>query len=98
MRAVDYGEGMRFAQSLNRRGALIADMLLALALVVVGQLELWVPFSSGIGDGSTGATSAVVVIAGAALVLRRRIPLAAAAVFFAVRPLATLVASIQILF
>ena len=89
---------MRFAQSLNRRGAPIADMLLALALVVLGQLELWVPFGSGIGDGPVGATSAVVVVAGAALALRRRIPLVAAAVFFAVWPLATLVASIQILF
>ena len=94
--AVDYRGGMRFARLLRR--PLIGDALLALSLVVLGLLEIWVPFSSGIGHSSGGATSAVVVIAGGSLALRRRAPLASAAVFFAVWPLATLAASIQILF
>lgn len=62
----------------SRRAVL--DALLALALVVVGLLELFVPFPSVEGSGSRPVTAVAVVIVGGVLALRRRAPLPVAAV------------------
>lgn len=56
--------------------------MIALAVLVVGLLEVWVPFVSREGDGNPWLSSAQVVIVAAAMVVRRTRPLIAAGVAF----------------
>jgi signal transduction histidine kinase len=71
----------------------VLDVALAVVVVALGLAEVWVPFSSVQGDGSPVATSAVIVVSGAALTLRRRQPLTVQVVvlfcWFAAMPVST---------
>jgi signal transduction histidine kinase len=53
----------------------VFDVVLALGVTIVGLAEIWVPFQSRSGDGSPIVTSVFTVLAGMALVMRRRYPL-----------------------
>lgn len=56
--------------------------MIVLGVLVVGLMEIWVPFVSRAGDGDVWVSSAQVVVVAAALVVRRSHPLVAAGVTF----------------
>lgn len=69
----------------SRRAVL--DLALAVAVVVVGLVELFAPFPSVEGSGSRAVTALAVVLVGGVLALRRRAPLPVAAVALLTWPL-----------
>jgi signal transduction histidine kinase len=88
----------QYRDLVRRSPPLLQDILLATALAIVGLLEIWVPFSSVMGDGSRAWSATFVVVACAALAVRRPWPLAAAAVVLLGWPLLNEIATMQILF
>lgn len=56
------------------------DTALAFVIAAVGLAEVWVPFESVQGEGSSAASSIAIVLCGVALVFRRAYPLALVAV------------------
>ena len=78
--------------------ARLFDVALAVAVTAVGVAEIWLPFSSRQGDGSAVTGTVVAVLAGAALTLRRRHPLATCVVVLAVWPIAFVLVPMYVLF
>ena len=74
------------------------DAVLAVAVVAVGLAELVTPFASVQGTGSRPVTAVVVVLAGGVLALRRRAPLATAAVALLAWPAAFSLTPLPVLF
>jgi signal transduction histidine kinase len=74
------------------------DALLGAVFAVVAVLEIWVPFSSAMGDGSRGWATGTAVALSAAVTVRRRWPLAAAAAVFVAWPLLNEIAPLLVLF
>ena len=60
--------------------ALLLDVGLPVALMVVGLAEVWVPFTSVLGEGSQAISSVVVVVTFLLLTVRRRWPVVGLAV------------------
>jgi signal transduction histidine kinase len=77
---------------------LVQDAALALILGSAGVAEVWVPFSSRQGSGSASYTTLAVLVACVPLVLRRRFPLAVAAVVLLAFPLLDQLGGLYILF
>ena len=67
---------------MERHGPRIVDLLIAVAVLTIGLMEIWVPFVSRTGSGQLGWSSAQVVIVAAVLLMRRTRPLIAAGVTF----------------
>ena len=67
---------------MERQWPRIVDLTIAVAVLMVGLMEIWVPFISRGGDGDLWWSSAQVVIVAAALVVRRTHPLIAAGICF----------------
>ena len=66
----------------------VGDIALAAAVAAGAMAEVWLPLPSVLGDGSRLVSSAVALVACAALALRRTRPLVAALVALLVWPLA----------
>lgn len=67
---------------MERRRPGIVDLMIVLAVLVIGLMEIWLPFASRTGDGHLWLTSVQVVIVAAAMTMRRTRPLIAAGVAF----------------
>lgn len=67
---------------MERQWPRIVDLTIAVAVLMVGLMEIWVPFISRGGDGDLWWSSEQVVIVAAALVVRRTHPLIAAGICF----------------
>lgn len=78
--------------------AVVADLALAVTLAVAGVLEVWVPFSSALGDGSRELTTALALWSCGWLAVRRRAPLVTQVAAVAAWPLTHLVSPPLILF
>ncbi|MDQ2623793.1 MAG: histidine kinase [Actinomycetota bacterium] len=82
---------------LHRRSVL-ADAVLAGAVVAAGLAEVWVPLASAVGDGSPLASSVVVVLLGGAVAPRRAHPSAVLVTVVVVATLAYALAPVHVLF
>lgn len=67
---------------MERHRPWIVDLMIVLAVLLVGLMEIWVPFASRAGNGNLWLSSAQVLIVAAAMVVRRTRPLIAASVTF----------------
>jgi signal transduction histidine kinase len=76
----------------------VGDLALATAIAAVAMVEVWLPLPSVLGEGSRVVSSAVTLVACAALTQRRTRPLAAALVVLLVWPLTYEVSSVLVLF
>src|SRR5690606_5443360 len=81
-----------------RRRSVLADAVLAGAVVAAGLAEVWVPLASAVGDGSPLASSVVVVLLGGAVAPRRAHPSAVLATVVVVATLAYALAPVHVLF
>ena len=88
-----------YAGSVNRMVTpRVGDLALAAAVAALAMLEVWLPLPSVLGDGSRVVSSAVALLACAALTQRRTHPLAAALVVLIGWPLAYTITPILVLF
>lgn len=76
----------------------VQDAALAVAVTGTGLAEVWVPFSSAAGEGSLAASSAMVVLLGLAVAVRRTNPVVVLAVSVAFCALAYAFAPVHVLF
>ena len=74
------------------------DAALAAVITAAGLAETWIPFSTPMGEGSSAASSVVVVLLGAALVFRRARPVAVLAAVVSVSTLAYSFAPVHVQF
>ena len=94
-----YRQRMQFAGALPRRvPPRVADLALALTLFAVAQAEVWTPFNTSLGRGSSAVAAALGTVMTLPLALRRLAPLAAGTLIVVPTPVVAAFTPVRLLF